>query len=618
MKHLLAGTLAILATPALAQAHDCAALADSPFAMPRDYPLHCVAPAPAKRVLPGPFTAHVDGDVPQAYAVQLSAMPEFVDQGFYRFPLDGSAPQAVNVEAGFANFYALDFNPAATRLYGIQYLPNGSPHRIATINTATGSTSTVSFLTNLFFLAPRDMVTGMTVDPRSGQTYISTVEILTNNPQLTEARLWRLNLHSGTPELVGRLLPEELRVIFIDLAMDCQGRLYGHNISDDSLYRINPGDATVELVGRHGQDANFAQGMDFDNGSGELYAWLHTSGGSSTLGRFDLGSGAFEPIAPAPAGQWEGAIGNTCAPAGINPAALTGAWYAPYTFGQGFTGRYFPESGDVFFAWFTFAVGQPDDGEDDDGDGDTPKPNVHRWYALYGQVEPGRTVDQLDLVITQTTDGTFAQGPGVSGQIVGEARLTMLSCSQGYLDYQFHPGHNEGVSGRVTMQRLLPLGIDCTEPGGHVSQAQATYDPLYSGSWYNPDQAGQGIEIFRIPREEDGTGGLFYGAWYTFAPADSTDTGPQRQRWFTMDGQAINEEDGTIRTAIVYTPGGTFDDEPSVGTAAWGSLHFKSLSCDRLEMRWEFADSDTVREWRNRSGETVLYRLGPCPAGTGD
>src|SRR5690606_38045457 len=81
MKHLLAGTLAILATPALAQAHDCAALADSPFAMPRDYPLHCVAPAPAKRVLPGPFTAHVDGDVPQAYAVQLSAMPEFVDQG---------------------------------------------------------------------------------------------------------------------------------------------------------------------------------------------------------------------------------------------------------------------------------------------------------------------------------------------------------------------------------------------------------------------------------------------------------------------------------------------------------------------------------------------------------
>ena len=613
MKHVLAGTLAILATPALAlaQALDCPALADSPGVMPGAYTWQCLGLPSVKRQTPwlSPVTS---GDVDNlAYSIQLSAMSGFSEQGFYRFALDGFAsPEAINVEPGFANMYGLDFNPAGTRLYGVQHLLGGSPHRIVTVDTQTGDATTLGFIGSLLALAPRDQITGLSIDPRSGDAYITSVNLLTNNPQLTEARLWRLNLHSTTPTLVGRLLPDELRTIFIDLAIDCQGRLFAHNISDDSLYRINPGDASAERVGGHGFDANFAQGMDFDNQDGQLYAALHTADGNSTLGRFDLETGAFEAIGPGPLGQWEVALPNTCAPATIDPDALTGGWYAPYTSGQGFTARYFPGSGDVFMPWFTFAIAQDDDDDDDD---DEEQPNLHRWYVLFGQVDPESETSELELAITQATDGSFDTPPGANSQIVGQARLRMLSCSQGILDYDFDEGHNEGVSGRISMTRLLPQGEACTDHDGQVRPATGDYDPALTGSWYDPATPGQGIELFRIPRDLDaGINGLLYGAWFTFAPGDSEDSGPLRQRWFTLDGQTV-EEDGDIKTTIVYTPGGSFDQHPAAGTISYGSATISVEACDRLTLSYEFLESENLGDWSELSGEINLHRLGPCP-----
>lgn len=614
MKHVLAGTLAILATPALAmaQALDCAALGNSAGAMPSGYPQHCLGLSVAKGAPPWQ-TWLPDGETGHgAYTVQLGATSEVVDQGFYRFPLDGAgAVEPINVQPGFANMYGLDFNPAATRLYGVQHLLNGSPHRIVTVNTQTGVATTLGFLSTLAAIAPRDQVTGLSIDPRTGDAWITTVNLLTNNPQLTEARLWRVNLHSSAPTLVGRLLPDELRAIFIDLAIDCQGRMFAHNISDDSLYRINPADASAERIGTHGQDANFAQGMDFDNSNGELYAWLHTSGGNTTLGRFDLETGAFSAIAPAPAGQWEGAIPGTCAPKSIDADALTGAWYAPYTNGQGFTARYFPGSGDVFMPWFTFAIANDDDDDDDD---DTPRPNVHRWYVLFGQLEPGADTNELELAITQATAGSFDEPPGAPSEVVGQARLQMLSCNQGVLDYQFDEGHNEGVSGRLSMTRLLPQGEACTDYDGQVKPATGAYDPALTGSWYDPATPGQGIELFRIPRNiEAGISGLLYGAWFTFAPAASEDAGPVRQRWFTFDGQTV-EPDGSIKTAIVHTPGGSFDQDPSIGVISHGTAKIKVEACNRLTLTYEFADAEIAGDFRDKSGEITLHRLGPCPS----
>lgn len=611
MKHVLAGVLAALATPALAQGLACHALSNSAGVVSSGLVEQCHGPLPLKQqVLPLPWSAFGNDDTP-VYGIQLSAMSGFVDQGFYRFPLnDFPAAEPINVELGFANMYGLDFNPAATRLYGVQHLLGGSPHRVVTIDTQAGTAPTQSFITTFLASAPRDQVTGLSIDPRTGQAWLTTVDILTNNPQLTEARLWRLNPHTGGATLVGRLLPDELRAIFIDLAIDCQGRMFAHNITDDALYRINPENASAERIGGHGLDANHAQGMDFDNADGQLYAWLHTTPGNTTLGTFDIETGAFEPIAQGPAGQWKGAIPNTCAPTVIDPDALTGGWYAPYTSGQGFTARYFPGSGDLFMPWFTYAIAQDDDDDDDDDD----EPNAHRWYALFGQLEPGADATELELTITQASDGSFDTPPGASAQVVGQARLSMLSCDQGMLDYQFDEEHNGGLSGRVSMTRLLPQGSPCTDYDGQVKPATGNYDPALTGSWYDPATSGQGIELFRIARNTDaGINGLLYGAWFTFAPSDSEDTGPLRQRWFTLDGQTV-EENGSIKTNIVRTTGGSFDDQPAVGVAAYGTATIKSEACDRLKLSYEFLDVESVGEWRDLSGEITLFRLGPCPS----
>ncbi|MFB9067599.1 DUF6923 family protein [Pseudofulvimonas gallinarii] len=612
MKHVLAGTLAILATPALAmaQALDCKSFADNPGVVPGALAQQCQAGIPAIRTPLAKAIADETGTF--AYGIQLASVAGFAEQGFYRLFLDDvGTPEPVNVEPGFANIYAMDFNPAATRLYGIQYLPGDSPHRVILIDTQTGKQVTEGFMNTFQNFVPRDQITGLTIDPRTGDAYVTSVNVLTNNPQLTEARLWRVNLHTMTPTAIANLLPDEPRVIFIDLAMDCDGNLFGHNISDDSLYRINPGDGTTQRIGGHGQDANFAQGMDFNNQDGKLYAALHTANGNSTFGRFNTETGSFEAMGATAAGQWELAFPNTCAPKVLDADALTGAWYAPYTSGQGFTARYFPASGDVFMPWFTAAIAQPDDGDDDD---EEDVPNHLRWYVLFGQLEPGEDATELELAITQATDGSFDTPQAAPSQVVGHARLQMISCSQGVLEYDFDEGHNEGVSGRVAMTRLIPQGTPCTDYDGQVKPATGAYDPALTGSWYDPEAPGQGLELFRIARNEDaGVNGMLYGAWFTFAPEDAEDTGPLRQRWFTLDGQSV-EENGDIKTTIVYTLGGTFDDEPAVGALSYGTATIKAEACNRLKFSYDFSDTAIVGEWRDRSGEITLYRLGPCPA----
>lgn len=48
------------------------------------------------------------------------------------------------------------------------------------------------------------------------------------------------------------------------------------SLSTDSLYRIDPATGAAILIGPHGLNVNFAQGMDFDNSSGELYQRYRT------------------------------------------------------------------------------------------------------------------------------------------------------------------------------------------------------------------------------------------------------------------------------------------------------------------------------------------------------
>lgn len=281
-------------------------------------------------------------------------------------------------------------------------------------------------------------------------------------------------------------------------------------------------------------------------------------------------------------------------------SALDGAWYAPYTSGQGFTVRWFANpsgGGTVFMPWFTFAA-----------DADDPDPP--RWYALQGEVADGAR--EAVLTIVERQGGAFATAPATEPIVVGSARLRLASCAAGQIEYRFDAGEHADVEGVIDLARLLPSGADCTSADGTVDPAQAAFDPAFSGHWFDPATGGQGLEITRIAPGPDDDG-VLYGAWFTFDPTPPGDTSSD-QHWFTVQGQSAIAGGG-VRATVLQTQGGRLDRLPADSTQAVGSVDLiPGPGCDRLTLRFRFLDSAEAGLFRNRSGELQLRRLGACPA----
>jgi hypothetical protein len=103
--------------------------------------------------------------------------------------------------------------------------------------------------------------------------------------------LYTININTGAATLVGTITNAPCAMA---LAIDPAGQwLYAVDIVNDNLVKIDPATGAGTIVGPVGIDANFAQGMDFDDFTGTLY-WaafssfgelriLDTTTGASTL-----------------------------------------------------------------------------------------------------------------------------------------------------------------------------------------------------------------------------------------------------------------------------------------------------------------------------------------------
>lgn len=279
----------------------------------------------------------------------------------------------------------------------------------------------------------------------------------------------------------------------------------------------------------------------------------------------------------------------------LGQAGLGGQWYADYGGGQGLALTWFAGAETLFLPWFTF---------DREGGSD---PRHQRWYTLQAQVAPGAT--QAELPILQSIGGRFDR-PGSTLAAVGQARLRLSSCHEGLLDYRFDEGHNGGAQGSIALRRLLPSGAGCIGSGGVEEPAQASYDAAYSGHWFDPAAAGQGLDIQRIAPAAGGPG-LLFATWFTYDPVAPSNQ-PEDQHWFTLQGQSAAGE-GAIRTTIVQTLGGRFDDRPTVNHHRVGEVVLRTLACDRMRLSYVFDDSDLAGAFRGLSGDIDLHRLGDCP-----
>ena len=182
-------------------------------------------------------------------------------------------------------YYGVDFEPSGTVLYGL----SDTTDQLGTFDLTTGA------FTGLVPCAPGGGAanwTGLSIDPSTGVFYGSTA-----------TSLFIIDPATGNSTLVGAFGT----TLMIDIAVNAEGQMYGHDIGTDSIYSIDKTTGTATLIGPTGYAANYAQGMDFDNDDGTLYIWLYQGGGANVYGTVDLVTGAVTPLTSAPQGEFEGA-----------------------------------------------------------------------------------------------------------------------------------------------------------------------------------------------------------------------------------------------------------------------------------------------------------------------
>ncbi|UXI67595.1 DUF4394 domain-containing protein [Tahibacter amnicola] len=180
------------------------------------------------------------------------------------------APQARDIYAG--DFFGGDFS----RLHVI----DNATSQLMTLDTTTGAESLVAALTRPPGTA---LWTGMAADAVSGRVYVTLIDESGETTTLAT-----IDPATGAASVIGIVSPATL---VIDIAASATGDLYGVDIDNDSLIRIDKRSGFATVIGPLGFDANFAQDLDFDERDNVLYMASHAGNGDGTLRRVDLGTG---------------------------------------------------------------------------------------------------------------------------------------------------------------------------------------------------------------------------------------------------------------------------------------------------------------------------------------
>jgi len=287
----------------------------------------------------------------------------------------------------------------------------------------------------------------------------------------------------------------------------------------------------------------------------------------------------------------------------LDQTGLDGAWYAPYSSGQGFVIDYLGGPGTLFMPWFTFApFGAVPNGTNDLA--------ALGWYTLQGNVTAGAT--ELDVGIYRTAPGAFNTGTVATHQ-VGTAHLDFSDCSNGSLHYQF----TGGSSGTISLSRLSPATTDCLLADGSTAHAtvpapQQGFDARQSGSWYDPATSGQGVELAVVPAS-NGSPGLIFGAWFTFDIADKSDDA-NHQHWFTLQGDLSSANNGLVTLPIFRTLGGTFDADPTGNILPVGYANLVMHGCDSALLVYQFDNADVAHQYAGLRGQLNLTKALGCSA----
>ncbi|MDX1408331.1 MAG: hypothetical protein R3330_09360, partial [Saprospiraceae bacterium] len=226
------------AEPVVTSAAQCSLYENYPGAEPQGYAEFCLD----VELSASGAASFAEGPTDTGFAQDIG----FVSDNFVSFTLNDFPGQTVlgsNTQA----IFGYDFDASATTLYA---LDNGA-QELGTINLANGGYTAIGPSVPL----AGHTWTGLTSDPTTGTFYASSTDG-------TTSALYTVNTATGAPNLVGT---DTNAPLLIDISVGPNGVMYGHDIGTDSIYTIDKSNGVTTLVGLTGYNANFAQGMDFDN-----------------------------------------------------------------------------------------------------------------------------------------------------------------------------------------------------------------------------------------------------------------------------------------------------------------------------------------------------------------
>jgi len=157
----------------------------------------------------------------------------------------------------------------------------------------------------------------------------------------------------------------------------------------------------------------------------------------------------------------------------------------------------------------------------------------------------------------------------------------------------------DAARNRLVVGQAASNSISIVEQAGGAGQSVNPNQHGFTGSWYNPGTAGQGIEIEVYPDLAGFGQGVLFAGWFTFDV-----TAPGGQRWYALQGTA-NSSSATIDLDIATGYGGNLNAPPVVAGSVVGHATLKFIDCNYGTLTYSFTDGS------NRTGSMPLLRLTP-------
>ena len=136
------------------------------------------------------------------------------------------------------------------------------------------------------------------------------------------------------------------------------------------------------------------------------------------------------------------------------------------------------------------------------------------------------------------------------------------------------------------------------ETGSATATVNVNQEGL-SGTWYNPQTSGQGMQFQFSPDDSNPGEGSLFGAWYTYDIVAGTTSS---QRWYSVQS-AITGDAQTAAVTIYQNTGGNFDAGPVTNAVAVGTGVLSFDTCDSGSFAYALDDG--------RNGTIPLRRLLP-------